>query len=113
MSYQYAHVTVERVIDGDTVAMAVDMGNKVTWRENFRLMGIDTPEHGQAGAAEATAYLAQLLSAGVERIETFKPDKYGRWLADLFVAASSGGELHVNKMMVVEGFAREYFGGKK
>lgn len=112
MSYEYRHVSVERVIDGDTVALAVDLGNKVTWRESFRLMGIDTPEHGQPGAAEATARLTALLAAGLARIETFKPDKFGRWLADIYVN-TDGGELFVNRVMVVEGMAVEYFGGAK
>lgn len=110
--YVYHHATVERVIDGDSVVLVVDMGNKITWRENFRLMGIDTPERGQAGYASASEYLGRLIGNGLSRIETHKPDKYGRWLADLYIAADNG-ELHVNRMMVVEGHAREYFGGRK
>ena len=112
MSYQYRHVTVERIIDGDTACMVVDMGNKITWRENFRLMGIDTPERGQPGYGEASAHLANLVSGGLARIETFKPDKYGRWLADLYIH-TSGGELLVNKLMILDGHAREYHGGAK
>jgi micrococcal nuclease len=113
MSYVYRHVTVERVIDGDTVCMVVDLGNKITWRENFRLMGIDTPERGQDGYVEATDYLKRLLLLPLARIETHKPDKFGRWLADIYLDADNGGELHVNRLMVVEGHAVEYFGGKK
>lgn len=112
MSYQYQHVTVERVIDGDSAILAVDLGNKITWRESFRLMGIDTPERGQPGYAEAKGYLAQLLGCGVSRAETHRADKYGRWLVDLYIAVE-GGELHVNRLMVVEGHAKEYFGGAK
>jgi micrococcal nuclease len=112
MSYIYQHVSIERVVDGDTVAMTVDLGNKITWRENFRLMGIDTPERGQPGYVEASSRLTELIALGVSRIETFKPDKYGRWLADIWVAADHG-ELLINHLMVVEGHARAYFGGKK
>lgn len=112
MSFIYRHVAVERVIDGDTVVMAIDLGNKITWRDSFRLMGIDTPERGQPGYASATAYLAGLIGVGLSRVTTHKPDKYGRWLADLFIE-TDGGELHVNRLMVVEGYAKEYFGGNK
>lgn len=112
MTYEYRHVTVRRVIDGDTADMEIDLGNRVVWRDNFRLMGIDSPERGQPGYAEASARLTELIALGLSRIETFKPDKYGRWLADLYVAADNG-ELHVNRLLVVEGHAREYFGGKK
>lgn len=113
MSFIYRHVEVDRVIDGDTVSMSVDLGNRVTWRETFRLNGIDTPERGQAGYAEATKYLASLLQNGVSRIETHKPDKYGRWLCDVWVRLDAGGELHVNRLMIVEGYAKEYHGGAK
>lgn len=110
--YQYRHVKADRVVDGDTVELSVDLGNKITWRENFRLNGIDTPEKGQSGYNEAKQHLDDLISAGISRIETFKPDKYGRWLADIYIN-TSGGELLINKLMVIDGHAKEYFGGRK
>jgi len=113
MSYQYRHVKVERVIDGDTVELTVDLGNRVTWRESFRLAGIDTPERGQPLYDDATEHLSKLLLLGVSRIETHKPDKFGRWLVDLYVESMNGGELHINKLMVIEGLAKEYWGGKR
>ena len=114
MSFVYRHVKVERVIDGDTVLLAIDMGNCITWRENFRLNGIDTPEKGMAGATEATEFLSKMLAKGLCAAETHKPDKYGRWLVDLYVpAGDGGGELHVNTFMVFNGFAMAYQGGKK
>lgn len=112
MSYVYRHVKVIRVIDGDTVALSVDMGNKITWTENFRLNGIDTPERNQPGYNDATTFLIQLLKDGVSRIETFKPDKFGRWLVDIY-APVSGGELLVNSKMIEQGHAKPYFGGTK
>lgn len=112
MSYQYFHVKVERVIDGDSVVLVVDLGNKITWRDSFRLLGIDTPERGGQGYAEASAHLEQLLANGLSRIETHRADKYGRWLADLYVSAD-GGEMHVNRLMVAAGHAKAYFGGRK
>lgn len=112
MSYIYRHIEVERVVDGDSVVLAIDLGNKITWRDSFRLMGIDTPERGKPGYTEAKDRLVDLLKNGVARVETFKPDKYGRWLADLYVWVDHG-ELYVNRMMVVDGYATEYYGGAK
>lgn len=112
MSYQYRHVNAVRVIDGDTVRLDVDMGNNTWWTENFRLNGIDTPEKGAAGYAEATEHLASLIRNGVARIETFKPDKYGRYLVDIWIHVDNG-ELLVNRLMVLDGYAKEYFGGRK
>lgn len=112
MSYVYRHVVVDKVIDGDTVTLSIDLGNKITWKDNFRLNGVDTPERGQPGYADATTFLIQLLKDGVSRVETFKPDKYGRWLADIYVSVS-GGEQLVNQQMIAAGHAKPYFGGAK
>lgn len=112
MTYEYRHAEVVRVIDGDSVVLDIDMGNNVWWTGSFRLVGIDTPERGQAGFTEAKEFLIGLLAAGLARVLTHKPDKYGRWLADLWVP-TDGGELHVNRLMVVEGHAAEYFGGAR
>lgn len=113
MSYVYRHVTVEQVIDGDTVRLAIDLGNHSWWVDSFRLNGIDTPERGQIGYVEAKVQLINLLAGGVSRIETHKPDKYGRWLVDIYAQVDPSGELHVNRALVVDGFAKEYRGGKK
>jgi micrococcal nuclease len=110
--YVYRHVTVERVIDGDSVVLAIDLGNKIIWRDNFRLMGIDAPERGQPGYVEASLFLAQTLENNLSRVETHKADKFGRWLVDLYIGVE-GGELHVNTLMLVEKHAKEYDGGRK
>lgn len=112
MSYVYRHVEIVRVIDGDTVRLDVDMGNSIFWATNFRLNGIDAVDVDKVKKDAAAARLIELLINGVSRIETFKPDKFGRWLADIYVAVD-GGEMLVNRMMITEGFAIPYFGGKK
>lgn len=112
MSYVYRHVEVVRVIDGDTVRLDVDMGNSIFWATNFRLNGIDAADADKAKKDAATARMIELLAGGVSRIETFKPDKFGRWLADIYVAVD-GGEILANQMMINEGFAVPYFGGRK
>lgn len=112
MTYEYRHAEVVHVVDGDTVALDIDLGNHVWWTGNFRLNGIDTPERGAPGFDEAKAFLEGLLAAPLVRVETFKPDKFGRWLADLYVGADHG-ELLVNRMMVVHGYAKEYLGGRR
>ena len=113
MSYVYHHVEIIRVIDGDSVVLEIDLGNKVKWRDNFRLKGIDTPERGQPGHREAMLHLINLLGTELSRVETHKPDKYGRWLVDLYVPAERSGDLHINSLMLADGFAKPYSGGKK
>lgn len=113
MSYEYRHVEVIRVLDGDTIELAIDVGNSIKWTSKFRLHGIDTPERGQVNYREAIEFLKTLLSEGISKIETHKPDKYGRWLVDIWIPADDSGDYHVNTMMVSRGLAKPYFGGTK
>lgn len=112
MSFVYHHVALVRVIDGDTAVLEIDMGNRVKWTESFRLNGIDAPEMSAVGGADAKAYLSGLLGVGISRVETFKPDKFGRWLADIHITVD-GGEMLANKLMVLDGHAVPYFGGRR
>ncbi len=107
------HVKRARIIrwvDGDTVWLDVDLDFRITGHLEFRLFGLDTPERGQPNWAEAGAYAKLLAPAGSwVTIRTFKdPDKYGRWLAELFTSRVS-----VNMALVDAGLAVPYFGGKK
>lgn len=115
MAYRYEHVEVVRVLDGDTVELRIDLGNRCLWQESFRLYGIDTPEvHGQTKqAGEAAAErLRELLAGGVLAATTMRPDKYGRTLV-LLTVMNSGWPCEVTKLLISEGHGVPYFGGKK
>lgn len=115
MAYKYEHVEVVRVIDGDTVELRIDLGNRCWWQEHFRLFGIDTPEtRGETKVAgEAAAdRLRALLANGVMLAETLRPDKYGRTLVRLTVM-ENGCPLNVASQLISEGLGRPYFGEKK
>ncbi len=111
--FDYRNVAVRNVIDGDSVRLSIDMGNHIRWEDNFRLRGIDTPEKGHQDYEAAADYLRTILLRGIVRAETSKPDKFGRWLVDLYVGSEHGGELHVNALMLMSGLAKPYDGGKK
>lgn len=103
--YQYAAI-VERIVDGDTVDFNVDLGFRTWMKGRFRLAGINTPERGQPGWAEANAFLAEQIPIGSwVVIQTYKPplDKYGRWLAVIWK-----GETNINELMVTSQHAVPY-----
>lgn len=115
MIYEY-NAKLARVVDGDTVWLDVDLGFGVHANLDFRLYGINAPETigvtKKAGLA-AKAELERLLALGPLRIETYKADKvdkYGRWLASLFVKDLNGLELNVNASLEAGKFATSYFG---
>lgn len=108
------HVKAARVVrwvDGDTVWLDVDLDFRQTAHLEFRLFGMDTPERGQMNWAEATAFARAAAPVdSVVTILTMKdPDKYGRWLAEVFTKAP----VSVNQALIDAGLAVLYFGGKK
>jgi len=112
MIYEYK-AKLSRVVDGDTLYMVVDLGFRVTMELDFRLEGLNAPEvvgaTRTAGLA-AKSELERLLSLGSLRVVTTKSDKYGRWLATVFVDLPDGNTLNVNQVLLNEGFAKPYSG---
>ena len=116
--YEYA-ATVERVVDGDTVDISLDLGFETYRKLRVRLNGINTPElHDpdkdvRAKAVAAMTFLADALPRGLEvRVVTIKDrtEKYGRYLADIF---QTGQTVTVQSKLITAGLAVEYHGEKR
>ena len=76
---------VESIIDGDTVWAYIDCGFDVWARHKLRLRGIDTPEIGTARGLRARDFVqGELRQVDFVVLTTTRPDKYGRYLTDLF-----------------------------
>ncbi len=104
--YQYS-ATVIKIIDGDTITVAIDCGFRIAFATPLRMNGINAPELKTDAGKKALAYIQTLIAVGdTISIKTFKDprDKYGRWLADVFTAS---GE-NVNQAMVDSGNAVFY-----
>jgi len=74
-------VLVSRVIDGDTFV--------TTEGERIRLAGINAPERGEAGSAEATAALGEFIAGRLLTLEQTSTDKYGRTVACVYRGSRS------------------------
>ena len=120
--YEY-RATVNRVVDGDTVDIDIDLGFGVWMKdERVRVMGIDTPESRTSDKVEKVFGLAakdrlkelipegsiQVLKTEVDRDGEDAKGKFGRILGDFIVE----GE-RITDILVNEGHAVEYFGGKR
>lgn len=109
--------TAVRIIDGDTVVLDVDLGFEITKRMTFRLYGIDAPEMRTKAGKDAAEHLAWLIlgtpiQSLIVRSIKDKTDKYGRYLGIVSINAPDIAST-INTMMVIDGHAKEYYGGKR
>ena len=107
--YQYKVKKINRVIDGDTVDLDIDLGFWITVSHRVRLKDINAAEtrtlnlEEKAKGLVAKEWLEKELSReGEWIIETFKEDKYGRILGVLYFV---GDPVTVNERMLNEGIA--------
>ena len=110
--YNYKIKKIERIVDGDTVDVSIDLGFHLTTVQRVRLKDIDAAETRTKDLAEkaqgiaAKAWLEKELSReGEWIIETTKEDKYRRILGTLYLV---GDPVTVNERMLNEGIAEPY-----
>ncbi len=83
--------TIRKIVDGDTLAVALAVAPGLTHQLKLRLRGIDCPEISTAAGRAAKAFVENLLRVGDDVIiSTTKPDKYDRYLADVFIRQAMG-----------------------
>lgn len=106
---------LERVVDGDTIDVTLDLGFDVKLhKQRCRLSGIDTPESRTRDLAEkklgleAKERLKELCKEKLI-IKSLGKGKYGRILA---IPYTEDGK-DICQILIKEGHAVEYFGGKK
>tara|TARA_R100001594_G_C4030867_1_gene261245 strand:+ start:54 stop:467 length:414 start_codon:yes stop_codon:yes gene_type:complete len=111
---------LDRVVDGDTIDVNINLGFDITVHKRVRLAGIDTPESRTRDLEEkkrglAAKYrLTEILDMGNLVVESKEVGKYGRVLGNLTVYPDNLDlPINVNKTLVDEGHAVEYSGGKK
>lgn len=76
---------VERVVDGDTIWLNIDLGFDCWSRQKIRLRGIDCPELSTPkGKAAKELVESRLKETSFVVVKTHQSDKYDRYLADLF-----------------------------
>ena len=122
--YNFRVTKINRVVDGDTIDVTIDLGFELYKKERVRVAGVDTPEkrtrdkEEKALGIDATNWLKDKLN------ETIKGDeeliirtelkggvgKYGRLLGWLYVGDS---DVSLNEQMITEGYAWAYDGGTK
>ena len=122
--YNFRVTEINRVLDGDTIDVTIDLGFDLYKKERVRIAGVDTPEkrtrdlEEKALGIDATNWLKKKLEDTINgdgelsiRTELVGGvGKYGRLLGWLYIDDS---EVSLNELMIDEGYAWEYDGGTK
>ena len=122
--YNFRVTEINRVLDGDTIDVTIDLGFDLYKKERVRVAGVDTPEkrtrdlEEKALGIDATNWLKKKLEdtiAGEDELSIRTElvggmGKYGRLLGWLYIGEDL---ISLNELMIDEGFAWEYDGGTK
>jgi micrococcal nuclease len=122
--YNFRVIEIDRVVDGDTIDVTIDLGFDLYKKERVRVAGVDTPEKRTRNLEEkelgidATEWLKAKLEGAVagddDLIIRTELDggvgKYGRLLGWLYIGDS---DVSLNEQMITEGYAHPYDGGTK
>jgi len=89
---------LNRVVDGDTVNLTIDLGFRLTYTANCRLAGINAPEMNTDDGKVSKVALMQMLPPEFT-IESTGLDKYGRPVVKIG---------NINDKMIKDGYAQSY-----
>ena len=122
--YNFRVTEINKVLDGDTIDVTIDLGFDLYKKERVRIAGVDTPEkrtrnlEEKALGIDATNWLKEKLDGAIVGDDelTIRTElvggvgKYGRLLGWLYIGDSV---LSLNEQMITEGYAWAYDGGTK
>ena len=122
--YNFRVVEINRVLDGDTIDVTIDLGFDLYKKERVRVAGVDTPEKRTKNLAEkalgidATNWLKEKLEGAISGDDELSVrtelvggvGKYGRLLGWLYIGDAN---VSLNEQMIEEGYAHAYDGGTK
>ncbi len=128
-NFKYNVSSLEKVVDGDTIDVVINLGFDVCTKQRVRLLGIDTPESRTRDLEEKKFGLLskkKLKQWCLKAVESEKDDieiqlrcpeadsrgKFGRILAEIWVS-EDGEWTNVNKWMCENNYAVPYFGQNK
>ena len=113
-SYTY-EASIDRVVDGDTLLVVIEVGFRIKVHDKLRLRGIDTPEVGTPEGDRAKKFVQGLLPVGstiVIKSHKSRVDSHGRFVVDVLYrkGISDPQEIlkdavYLNQQLIDEGYA--------
>lgn len=98
--------TVRRVIDGDTLEAEIRLPRGYVHQLKLRLRALDCPEMDTVAGKAAKRFAEALVAAATAvTIVTSKPDKYDRYLADVYIPDGTAEFIFLNNELLKNGHA--------
>jgi micrococcal nuclease len=117
--YNYKAV-VDRVVDGDTVDVIIQLGFDISFKARIRLLGVNAPESRTTDLEEkklglaAKAFVVKWLEdRGNTIIIATQLDKKGKFGRILGLISEVDGDETLNYTLLAKGHASPYTGGKR
>ena len=105
---------LDRVVDGDTLHVTLDLGFKIRHKEILRLAKINSPEADTFEGKKSSDALTKILAeVPFLIVKTNKTDIYGRYIADVFLAEKNETDagkvaaegVYLNQLLIDSGMA--------
>ncbi len=134
--YNFRVISIDKIVDGDTIDVTFDLGFGICKSERIRVAGIDSPEKRTRNleekelGIEASEWLECQLEGAIAGDEDLVirteleggKGKFGRLLGWLYIGypecekdckCNCHHQVSINETMVEKGYAWEYDGGTK
>ena len=122
--YNFRVISIDKVVDGDTIDVTIDLGFDLYKKERVRVAGVDTPEkrtrnlEEKALGLDATAWIKDHLEGAIDGDDDLiirteldgGVGKYGRLLGWCYIGDAI---VSLNEQMIDQGYAWAYDGGTK
>ena len=122
--YNFRVTEINKVLDGDTIDVTIDLGFDLFKKERVRIAGVDTPEkrtrnlEEKALGLDATEWLKDKLEGAINGDDDLVirteldggVGKYGRLLGWCYIGEAT---VSLNEQMIDQGYAWAYDGGTK
>ena len=97
---------LEKVIDGDTFWVVLDIGTREISRQKLRLRGIDCPEIDTKEGQAAKKFVESVLKDfPYLTVLSSKNTTHDRYEADVFYTDKGGKEVYLNNLLLEKGYA--------
>ena len=108
---------LDKVVDGDTIRVTLDLGFKIRHKEILRLAKINSPEAETFEGKKSSEALTKILAeVPFLIVKTNKTDIYGRYVADVFLAEKNATDpekvasegVYLNQLLIDSGVAEVF-----